>query len=222
MTFLFKSSPRLLPIALSCLLGLCLVEAAGAEGSWRLQANYLAIDDGPYDGDHDLGAIQAFTSIGHDDSFGLSLERRFTDRLGLQLSAFAAKPTFGLAIVDTAGGQTRGGVDTLDLFTLTLGLTLHLTPNHRADVYVEPLVGMMNVEDMSFTDAGETLDLEAEDEMVVGLALGVAVPIKGSAWSFQANLRYLDFGFDLTAEDGAKLQIDYEPIVAGLGVGFRF
>jgi outer membrane protein W len=198
------------------------VQTAHAEDPWHLRANFLAIDDGTYEGNFDFGDLQVATSIGHDNNLGLSLERRFNHRLGLQLSALSIKPDFGLVIADTTTGQVRGGSDTLDIFALTLGLPLHLTPGRRVDLYVEPLVGMMNVEDLSFTDAGSTLTLTTSDEVIFGLALGLDVPIRKSAWSFNANIRYLDLGFEATAEDGTRLDIEFEPIVAGLGIGYRF
>ncbi len=210
-----------LPLSMFVALAICC--DAVADDSWLLRANFLAIDPrGDRTDRQVVEDAEVLTFIDHDNGFGFSAERRLSGRLGLELGLFVASPDLAVVVVDQSSGEALGDVDSLDLFSVTAGLNVHLSPNRRADVYVGPLVALVSAGDLTLGDSGEVQNIKISDEIVLGAVVGVDVRIKDSQWAFNANIRYLDYSFMPTAEDGAGVEIQFDPVIVGLGVSYKF
>ena len=212
-----------LALSLSIFVALSICYDAAAADSWQVRANFLAID--PRAGGSDEQVIEdaeIFTFIDHDNRFGFSAERRLSGRLGLELGLFQASPDLAVSVFDHGSGEALGDVDSLDLFSVTVGLNVHLTPNRRADVYFGPLVAWVSAGDLNLGNSGDTQHFKIGDEVVPGAVVGVDVRIKESKWGFNASIRYLDYSFMPTAEDGAGVEVQFDPVIIGLGASYKF
>ncbi len=223
MKYTRKSRAGQLVFTLSILLALSIFDAAVADDSWQVRGNFLAIDPrGDRSERQVIENLEVYTFIDHDNSLGLSAERRFKGRLGLELGLFVASPDLQVVVVDRISGEAFGAVDSLDLFSFSAGLNVHLTPNRRADVYAGPVVALISASDLNLRDSGEVQTFKIDSEIVLGAVVGVDVRIKDSRWAFNANVRYLDYSFKPAAEDGGRVDIQFDPVIVGLGASYRF
>lgn len=151
--------------------------------------------------------------------FGLGLERRLGERLGVEVAALAGEleGNFRLA--------TGGGVltDREDIGTeiFTLGANWHLTPGRRADVAVGLFAAMAFFDDVIFlTEAGRREKLAFDDDVGIGVKAGVDIPFgRGGRWALSAEVRFL--GLLLEGEiAGQDLSLD--PLVPAVGIAYRF
>jgi hypothetical protein len=164
---------------------------------------------------------------------GVALEYRASRRLGLGLEVLSSKveSDVGFEFFDT------------DLFVLEsrvrmtpvlARLDVHLTPDHKADLVVGPVLGYMHYGDLT-TEVrsdflGESLDVErlrTKDGLAWGAHIGLDVPIGAGGLYFTTSATYLaaevetEGGVD---EDGGAgdVELDLDPFVVQAGFGYRF
>ena len=115
----------------------------------------------------------------------------------------------------------------------TLTLQYHLMPNHSA---FRPYVGVgVNYTIFYSQDAtsslegvlGET-DVDLDDSVGVAFQVGADFPIN-DRWFLNADVKYIQIDTDATLTSAGEggptvrtVEVDLDPIVAGVGVGFRF
>ena len=110
----------------------------------------------------------------------------------------------------------------------TIGANVHLTGRSPVDVYVGPLVGYVIYSSFNFNVQTSTsgpigISVGIADDFAVGAMLGLDVPIGKRGWVFNTNVRYLRTSidsFDISIGTG-EIAIDFDPLIVGLGFGFR-
>lgn len=115
----------------------------------------------------------------------------------------------------------------------TLTLQYHLMPNHAA---FRPYVGVgVNYSIFYSQDATASLentlgttDVDLDDSVGVAFQIGADFPIS-DRWFLNADVKYIQIDTDATLtsfDEGVTtvrtVEVDLDPIVAGVGVGFRF
>jgi len=155
---------------------------------------------------------------------GVNAEYRFSRRLGLDLGVLAGA---GVDIeVATAGVGSTGLVtyDTVTFMPVTAGLDIHLTPDHRVDVYFCPMAALVYYSGLDIRVGGGTTTtaVNLDQDFALGAALGFGVPFGDRPWSFQANVMYLDTEINGTGPFGEILSSTYDATTLGFGFGYRF
>lgn len=162
--------------------------------------------------------------LGDGDGVGLALEYRITRRIGVEALAILADVEGELRVVFTdppiPEQVVRQDVDS-DLYGL--GLSFHLTPGRRIDVYLGPLLAIVRYGDfLTFVDCGDfacAFEASYSDDTALGATLGADVALGSSRrWAVSAAVRQLwstadpDFGQDM----------ELNPLIASAGVAYRW
>ncbi len=218
---------------LSALLGVGLLIAPGPasadttpefEPGWQLRFYVAAVDL-----DHSSSGLTrpAGTSrIGTDAGGGVGVngEYRFSRRLGIDLGLFTGGSVDVEASAYRVGGTSRVAYDSLTFTPLTVGLDVHLTPASRVDVYVAPLIALIQYGELRTTAGphGAGTEIDFDEDIAPGLSLGLGVPFGKKGWSFQAHITYLDSSLEGQGVDGLRVSSGYDSTIFGIGAGYRF
>lgn len=215
------------PLAVSLaglFLALTIASSASAEedSKWhlRLFASYVNAD---LEGDD----IDSDTRIEDDDDAGLgiSLEHRFSRRVGLEFGALFTTPDIGFQ-QRQPGGRLVIANDGLRLTPVYAALNVHLTPARKVDAYVGPMLAYVLYSDLVL-DAGGGLvaEIDADDDLAFGANLGLDVDLGQGRWTLGASAKYLDTTFEGNVVGGDPddtAELDVDPLILSLGVGYRF
>ncbi|MEM1206122.1 MAG: hypothetical protein AAGN66_23025 [Acidobacteriota bacterium] len=237
-----------------CILGAILIvvftlaPAGAAEGPWTLRVQARAVDSS--------AALFVDDDLGVSEGVDLQIEYRASDRLGIALGvsstqleqsdetslAFPQLPIGPFVPIGPSPLSARVTAETR-ITPLTLGALVHLTPGRRADVWIGPVIGWAQVDDLEirtelsgFGFPGVVLpgieipgfdtsvSLEADDAFVYGARLGVDVPFgRSGTWLLTASLEYLALEIDVdVAGAGTGAGIDLDPLALGAGVAVGF
>ena len=193
--------------------------AAAEDSKWhlRLFGTYVDADIDEIDSDGDTSATGDSAA-----GLGVSLEYRFSRRIGVELGALTATPD--LSILQTEDGGVLAVSDGLRTTPIYAALNLHLTPDRRFDFYVGPLIAQVSYDDLVFNiEPGLVARLESDTDFAFGLGLGFDTALGKSSWTFGASAKYLDSTFDTrVAGDTERIEIDVDPLILSAGVGYRF
>jgi outer membrane protein W len=170
------------------------------------------------------------TAYGYDDGygFGLSAERRLSERLGVELRGVYSQLDDDLWI--GANGVAVEESDSRSFWDLSIGLNVHLTPNASLDWYAGPFVGYSDVEGGDSLAVDRSLQYEVDGGVSWGAQTGLDWPFGSSRWSLHFGARYAwtdqDVTRRFTRSDGAVDEhsetLDLDPVTLELGVAYRF
>ena len=211
---------------LCCLTSTLALLAPGASANaqddvWRLRFAGVMVEPDAHFTGLDDGVIGADGAVG----FGLSLERRSSRRFGFELGALFAEPSVNL---DAAVGEGQlSASNRTDFTSISLGLNVHLTPDKVVDFYVGPYLAYVDYSSVRLpgqvSGQAVVVDVSSSDSFTVGAQIGADVAFGDSPWSLNLTARYLDSSLDVVAgEGGAVQQLDFDPLIVGVGFGFRF
>lgn len=192
---------------------------------WKVDLTGLATQSttGSFGGSEDSGG------------FGLGVEYRMSPRLSVELDILSSEleeeMTFGFFDEEFFTIQSS-----LQMTTALAGLNVHLTPGRRADLYMGPVLGLIQYDDIELEFSGDLLEGEAvpvqrvrtEDGFAWGARLGVDVPIGRRGAFFTASATYLkaevevDGVDDPEVDDFGSSSFDLDPFVTQIGFGYRF
>jgi outer membrane protein len=204
--------------------------AVAEEGGWRLRlfGFYMGTGDQPTVTD-DAGTI---LTTDNDAGAGIGLDAQYSlnGRLGLELGlALADHGDFRPAVA--LPGAVVDATDTMSVSMLSVGVNYNLTPSAAVDVYVGAVVALVDYDSFSISydpsgvlPAGSpsNVRVDVDDDVGLGLQLGVDLPLDEEHWILHAKLRYLKSSMDGTGSGAAMPSVDYDPLVIGLGFGYRF
>ncbi len=194
---------------------------------WRVRFGgaWTDIDVSFLETDRDDGST---LSVDGEASYGLALsvERRLSDAVGVEVGVDWAKPDIVLWVdIPDYGPITLS--DTLDLLTYRASLNLHVLRSESVDLYLGPAMAWISTGgglNFSTTVEGQTASLQAatgSDWAWGGLA-GLDVVI-ADAWTVNCSVSYLKADLDITdVEDGSSTSLDLDPLTVRLGFGVRF
>ena len=213
------------------LASLWLASPAGAEeGDWRLRlfGFYMGTGDQPTVTD-EAGTILT-TDNDAGAGIGLDAEYSFNVRLGLELGfAHADHGDFRPEVA--LSGAVVDATDTMSVSMLSVGVNYNLTPSAAVDVYVGAVVALVDYDSFSISydpsgvlPAGSpaSVRVDVDDDVGLGLQLGVDLPLDEEHWLLHAKLRYLKSSMAGTGSGATMTSVDYDPLVLGLGFGYRF
>lgn len=216
-----RVSPALVALAVLALVWTAAPATADVdpELGWRLRFSVAAIDF------HSNLDSRSGYGIDIGGALAINGEYRFNRRFGLDLGAF------GGSGVDVRGQRTWINwaefdvYDTMSVSGLTAGVDIHLTPDSRVDLYICPMVALMQFGGLAFEAGPQRLRtaVEFDEDLAVGASLGLAVPLgELRKWSFSANLTHLESTLDGHDHGDLRIQEDYDVTMYGLGFGYRF
>ena len=151
---------------------------------------------------------------------GLEGEYLFSRRFGLELALHQSRPE--ITIGKEVGNEFVAIRDSLTFRPLTMGLDVHVTPDHRADFTLTPLIGYALFSDLQFETFDETSRLRSSSDLVWGGAATVDVGIGDGSWTVSFALRYLDATLEAVDDGGVVTSLDLSPWTTTVGVGYRF
>ncbi len=208
------------------------LEAAGVDWIVRAFAAYLMPDDATVRGAVSPGGCPcaADTAYGYGNGFGfgLGVERLLSERLGVELRGLYARPDDDFRI--EANGVGISSSDRRDYWDLSLGLNVHLLPDHRLDWYVGPFVGYSEVQGGTLLVVERSLEYDAQGDVSWGAQTGLDWPFGDGPWALHAGARYTwydaDIGHRYTDPQGAVHQqpksLGLDPFTLELGLAYRF
>lgn len=197
---------------LMAILALVTADSAVAQvpaGTLRVLAS-SAQPSGRWSGDLDPGpgtlngTVEADTAV----AFGFVYEIRLSDRVGLESGLFLADFDFDLA---ASGGSGQFG--SALAVPITLGVDFHPLKSRRVDLYIGPLISYTLWGDLE-TPVG---DVAVDADLGVGAVAGVDILLGRSDWIFAVGVRYVG-----TSLSDSSIEIDVDPILAEVGLGYRF
>lgn len=165
------------------------------------------------------GGERTSYSLGNGEGLGASFELRFGRRLGLEVAAISTDLDSLLKL--DRGESWDMDRDRVGFLPLTIGPNVHLTGDHRVDVYAGPFVGHTILGQGRYHVLDESRRVDFGDELTWGLQVGLDVPFRASsAWGLHAGIRYLDLSAE--GETGEPFDIDVDPVILGVGVSRKF
>jgi outer membrane protein W len=205
-------------LSLSILAGGRAANAADqSDPGWRLKLTGASIQS--------TGGGGFSSSIGG----GLGVEYRASDRFGIEFGAVTGK------VDDKLGfdffGEDVFTIETSLRVTPLLGrLNFHLTPGHKADLYLGPVAGWVRYGDIdvrvSAPGEGSLLvdHVQNKDGFAWGGHIGLDVPFGRSGFFFTSDATYLRSTVKPTARSAAEgaAEFDLNPLIVQAGLGIRF
>jgi len=198
----------------------CCAVACTFGSSARAQDNHFKIYGGPAyvapmsDENVTLGSItdtiQAETQIG----WNLGIEGRFNDWFGIELDYVNANEDVSF------GGTTIGDTN---FSPLTATFNIHVVHTTVVDFYLGPSYSYVNWGDIHLNTTGQTFpeftgSSEIGTDSAHGWGVSLGLDVGWKHFVFTGGLKYLN----VSLEPQGFSSIPVNPLVARLGVGFRF
>ncbi len=197
--------------------------AHAQDDKWHLRFGGVWLDSDAVFSEVDSDGNRIEASFDGALGIGLGLERLFSRRFGLELGAIFAEPDIDAGL----GGSVFNASNGVNLTSITLGFNFHLTPDKAVDLYLGPLLAYMTYDDHRFVaqvgDATLSADLSSSDNFTAGAQIGADIRFGDGPWSLNLTARYIDSSLDLiTGDDRVTRELDFDPLILGVGVGYRF
>ena len=152
--------------------------------------------------------------------FGVGLEYLLTPRVGLEIATLFTYHDSDVVIVNDLGSFTA--TDSIGLKTFTLGAKYQFSAQGRALWSVGGYLALTFSDDvtLNFPALGRTDTLSFDQDYGLGVKAGVGLPFApGSSWTFSIEGRYM---FTILESEAAGSDLDLNPVVLSLSVGYRF
>jgi len=183
-------------------------------GDWIIRARAIVVEP---DESADITAIGGSVNIDTAVMPELDFTYFFTDNIAAEL-ILAVSP-HDITAVNTALGDVPVGNTTLLPPTLTL--QYHFFPREQMSPYVGVGVNYTHFFDVDATGPTVT-DVKLDDSFGVALQAGIDFAIN-DRWLVNADVKKIWINTDATLNGGAiEADVDINPWVFGLGVGYRF
>lgn len=217
---------------------LALVAFAGSAGHaqespWSIRLNGTwTLPDTPY---IEQGPQAVRLNMTTGETFGLALsgEYRFSDRFGLEVGVQAFNDS-GIVIKlrDPAGGVIGDGLDghpedDMRFTLLDAALNIYIVSGPM-DLYIGPVVGYFYNTDLVVraTPFLVPAHIGVDGSATFGAVLGLDAEFADSPWFLTASLKYLQASFDYQLSElesvTSSQDIDFDPFIIRLGLGYRF
>ena len=152
--------------------------------------------------------------------FGLSLEYMWRERIGFEGAIFLSSHDTNMRLSNDLG--SFDAVDSTSLRTITLGANYYFAPSGNRQWAIGAFVPLMFVDgtDHEFPGLGRTEHRDYDQDYGLGLKGAITWTFGAdSPWSFSAEARYMGL---LVMEAESIGDVDVDPLVLSLGVGYRF
>jgi len=204
------------------LAALLVVSTAADAQDWILRVRAIAVE--PNDDSEQIGDTGSEVAVDSANTIEVDLTYMFTKRLGLEVIAATTKHDLS-ATGGAVGGADLGSVKVLPP---TLTLQLHPFPGGLFDLYVGAGVNftMFYSYDLSDDLAGlGVTDVGFDDSFGLAGNLGLNINL-GDRFLINGDIKYVQITTTADVKVGGEIldsvDVDINPWVFGLGVGFRF
>ncbi len=216
-----KQAFSMAPITLAVALATLPVVAPAADDPWHLRFSVVSMDSRgtsvfvPETGE----SISYASSSGI--GLGVDLEYRASKRLGIDFGVLSASPGIEVEVGDQPLTVSASG--DLNVTPIYAGLNIHLTPDSRFDLYIGPYLAYVNYGEFKLA-AGPSLveSFTTESDFGFGGVVGLDIGFGDSQLFLSTTVRYLEATLEATSSDGDPGTTDIDPMIYGLGIGFRF
>jgi outer membrane protein W len=178
--------------------------------SWTLRFHGAIVESS---GGDDVGFADGVVSrVDSGGGFGIAVEARLSNRIGLELSTLYA----GIDVRMQASARLATAQSVaLSVIPVTFGLPIHLPTGDRLDLFVAPTLNIVTYNDVRTTFDGFGMDssVSVDSDLGFGAALGLDVPFGKGKWAFSSGLRYIKTRADET---------DIDPVIVTIGFAYRF
>lgn len=169
-----------------------------------------------------LGSGEEQTTLGVSEDtfgFGLGLSYRLNRRLSIELAVLFVdldselrRDSAGIVDFDRTSGTFQ---------TVAIGVDWHLRRHRSVGVRLGAFVAETTLDDARFfTQTGRPEKLAFDDDHGIGIKLGFDVPFRPeSRWMVTGDARYL---VTILESETAGQDLDLDPLIISIGVGFRF
>lgn len=197
------------------------VASEGGESPWRLRVSVLSMNPTgdtvyvPESGERiDYNADSGF-------GYGFDLEYRASRSLGIDFGAFTASPAIDV-LIDEVGVISASAKPKIT--PVFVALNIHLTPDRPVDVYIGPLLAYVFYSsfDLVVDPWFLTEGFVADDDVGIGIALGLDVRLGEGGWLLNAAFKYLDTTLVASPPDEGIGRTDIDPMIFSVGIGYRF
>ncbi|MEO1368344.1 MAG: outer membrane beta-barrel protein [Acidobacteriota bacterium] len=193
--------------------------AAADDDPWRLRVNanatWVGIDEDDIQTGGELGV-------------SVSAERRFSPLLGLEFGVLYGESSSSFT-PDVLQDVFIRQESEVDFTALTAALNFHVTPGRSVDLYLGPVVALFDFGDAAITDARTLTGLptqvlsrfsDGSEELALGAQVGADIGFGTGPWSLNVSAKYFDTSYELEAFEG--FEVDFEPVIVGVGFSYRF
>jgi outer membrane protein W len=151
--------------------------------------------------------------------FGVALEYRWRPRLGVELGVLLAEVDNSFRL--ESGDAVLTDVEAMGVESVSVGMNWHFAPDRRFDYSLGVFVAQTTFDDVIFlTEAGRPEKLTFDDDHGFGVKAAFDAPFRrGGPWSVGVELRYL---ITILESEIAGQDLDLDPLLVTLGVGYRF
>ncbi|MGB3562702.1 MAG: OmpW family outer membrane protein [Thermoanaerobaculia bacterium] len=209
------------PAAAIVMLALVTSPVAGAENGWRLRVNGYWVDPDGRSTEVESDGVRILTDASSSFGFGVAAEYRFSRRLGTEFGLLGATAVDFEVRQQLPAGPVITFIDTTTFVPYFAGVNVHLTPGKKSDVYVGALLAYVTYTDLRITAPPGSVRVGLDSDIAPGVLLGLDVPVKDRGWFFNASIRYMVADFSTTLA-GTRESVDFDPLIVGLGFGYRF
>ena len=167
-----------------------------------------------------LGPESTTLSVSGGPGFGVGLEYLLTERIGLEIAFLAASHDADAVLANDLGTFTA--TDSLGLRTFTVGANYHFPAKGRILWSVGGYVAETFSDDVTFSypTLDRTDTLAFDQDYGLGLKAAMDLPFApGSRWMFSIEGRYM---LTILEAEAGDLDLDLNPFIVTVGVGYRF
>jgi hypothetical protein len=156
--------------------------------------------------------------FGVTDGYGIggSIERRFTDRVGLEFGLLAGRGSSDYEIT-LRNGDRESDSHKVNFYALTVGPNFHLNGCSSVDVYVGPFIGYGGFGDPNYWAFDHHFHADFSGDFIYGAQLGLDLPLRNGPWGFHTGLRWFNLEQDTDAGD-----LEVDPLIFELGFTYGF
>lgn len=191
-----------------------------SDGDWMVRVRALWV--GPNESLSARGIPGADASISNEVVPELDITYFFTPNIAAELILATAQH-------DVSGRGALGGNDIGSVWLLppTLTLQYHFTGldqvfGHPHAARIKPYVGAgVNYTIFYDVDAGDLGRVDYDDTFGWALQAGVDIEI-GEGWYLNADVKYIGLSTDWSIPGVASGDVDIDPLLVGVGLGYRF
>lgn len=159
-------------------------------------------------------------SISDGPGLNIGLEYLLNERVGLEIAFLVTSHDADVVMTNDLGTFTA--TDSLGLRTFTFGANYHFSTKGRPRWSVGGYLAETFSDDvtLNFPGLGRTETLAFDQDYGLGLKAGMDLPFApGGPWTLSVEGRYL---FTILESEAGDSDLDLNPIVLSLNVGYRF